>query len=436
MAIATQPRKSIFDLFVTAAIAALAMAIAVTLTIALPQAAQAQTFTVLHNFTGGEDGSSPGAGLTIDRNGNLYGTAGRGGSGQVGTVFKLTHVHSNWVFTTLYAFQQEHEDGNGPGYVIFGPDGSLYGTTGVGGLFACQDDHGCGTVFKLTPPASVSACKLAVCAWTETVLHRFSAHPDGAYPVDELVFDQTGTIYGVTYSGGNPLCEFFNGDDCGVVYTLTTSGVENVIYTFPGGSRGSYPSAGVTFDQAGNLFGTTSQGGGPSNFGTAFELTPSQGGWVENTIYPFQFGSGGQTPYAGLILDQSGNLYGATTTGGVNGGGTVFELAPSHGSWVFSVLYSFTGSGGGGPSANLVMGQDGSLYGATGGDGLYGVGAVFKLTHTSGGWTYTSLHDFTGGNDGAYPNGPLVFDSNGNVYGTTESGGPYGYDGVVWEITP
>lgn len=408
-----------------------ALTVALSLTIALALSSQAQTFTVIHNFTGGEDGSSPG-GLTIDRNGNLYGAAGSGGANFVGTVFKLTRVHSSWVFTTLYAFQQQNEDGNGPGAVIFGPDGSLYGTTYVGGLFSCQDDHGCGTVFKLTPPAS--ACKAAVCSWTETILHRFSAHPDGAYPVGNLVFDQAGNIYGVTNSGGNPLCEFFNGDDCGVVYTLTTSGTENVIYTFPGMAGGSYPQAGVTFDQAGNLFGTTSQGGGPPNFGTAFELTPSQGGWVENTIYTFQSGSGGQTPYAGLILDQSGNLYGATTTGGVNGGGTVFELAPSNGRWTFSVLYSFTGSGG--PFANLVMGRDGSLYGATGDDGLYGMGAVFKLTHTSGGWTYASLHDFTGGSDGAYPNGSLVFDSKGNLYGTTESGGPYGYDGVVFEITP
>jgi uncharacterized repeat protein (TIGR03803 family) len=411
----------------------IALGVALSLTLTLSLSSQAQTFSVIHNFTGGADGGNP-AGLTIDRNGSLYGAAAGGGASNAGTVFRLTRSRSGWLFTTLYAFQRGNGDGSGPdANMVVGPDGSLYGTTALGGILGCQDDHGCGTVFKLTPP--VSSCKTAICPWTETVLHRFTANPDGAYPVGDLVFDQAGNVYGVTNSGGNPLCEFFNGDDCGVVYTLTAGGVERVIYTFPGGSGGSYPEAGVTFDHSGNLFGTTSRGGGMSDLGTVFELTPEQDGWVENTIYTFQAGSGGQTPYAGLILDQLGNLYGATSTGGVNGGGTVFELTPSNGGWMFSLIYSLTGSGAGGPFANLVMDKNGNLYGITGGDGKYGMGSVFTLIPANGGWTYTSLHDFTGGSDGAYP-GSVILDANGNIYGTTSGGGPYGYYGVAFEITP
>jgi uncharacterized repeat protein (TIGR03803 family) len=134
-----------------------------------------------------------------------------------------------------------------------------------------------------------------------------------------------------------------------------------------------------------------------------------------------------------LISDNAGNLYGATTVGGSGGGGTVFELTPSNGQWTLSVLYSFTGSAG--PSNSLVLDMAGNLYGTTVEDGTYGAGTVFELTPSGGSWTYTDLHDFTGGSDGSDPFGGVTLDANGNIYGTTEAGGANG-DGIVFEITP
>ena len=151
---------------------------------------------------------------------------------------------------------------------------------------------------------------------------------------------------------------------------------------------------------------------------------------------------------AGLISDSSGNLYGATSYGGVNGGGTVFELTPSNGSWTLNTLYSFTkvnNSFRPGPVASLIMDAAGNLYGTTKADGAYGYGNVFKLMPSNGSWAYTSLYDFTGGSDGANPYSSLVLDAQGNLYGTTYTGGQSGEDcllnetytcGVVFEITP
>jgi uncharacterized repeat protein (TIGR03803 family) len=225
-----------------------------------------------------------------------------------------------------------------------------------------------------------------------------------------------------------------------VVFKLTRTGgswTESVLYAFTGGADGANPWAGVTLDRLGNLYGTTSAGGGSSNSGTVYELSPSGSGWTEKILHSFQRPVDGAVPYAGVILDRSGNLYGATQYGAPNNGGTAFELSPSGGSWNFSTLYSFTGTGGGlakGPTANLLLDSAGSLYGATAGDGAQSFGTVFKLTHGGGGWTYTSLHDFTSGSDGELPRSNLVFDGSGNLYGTAY-GGVDG-KGVVFEITP
>jgi uncharacterized repeat protein (TIGR03803 family) len=205
--------------------------------------------------------------------------------------------------------------------------------------------------------------------------------PDGS------LFDQAGNLYGTTAHGG--------ADGYGTVYQLTPSGsgwTESVLFSFDGNGAG--PTAGLVFDNVGNLYGTTwgSAGGG---YGTVYQLTPSGSGWTESVLFSFggpprqvptagrvfdnlgicEGGNDGCFPYAGLIFDPSGNLYGATTYGpGSGGGGTAFELTPSGGSWTFSVVYSFTGSGGGGPAGNLVMDGAGNLYGTTGGDGAYGYG--------------------------------------------------------------
>ena len=431
-----QHRNWIFGAIPSAATPALALAILLALTVVTPQSAQAQTYNVIYNFTGGADGASPLAGLTMDAAGALYGTASAGGSGQ-GTVFKLTHNSSTWVVRPLYSFTGGNDGSQPRARVIFGPDGALYGTTTAGAGLGCNGS-GCGVVFNLKPP---TACKTALCAWTQTVLYRFSGGRDGGDSNSEVIFDRTGNIYGTTVLGGQDC--FFRG--CGVVYKLTHSGsgwTESVLYIFGLGVNGAYPVGSLVFDSAGNLYGTTYgyTDGLYAPYGTIFELTPSGSGWMQKTLYTFQDGSDGGSPNAGLIIDNSAILYGATTTGGAAGGGTVFDLSPSGGNWSFTTLYGLTGSGPlTGPDANLTMDAAGNLYGTTFADGTHGHGSVFKLTRATG-WIYTSLHDFTGGSDGAYPNSNVTFDAGGSLYGTTTRGGTssncQGGCGVVFQITP
>jgi uncharacterized repeat protein (TIGR03803 family) len=398
----------------------LALAIVFGLAVVASQAAQAQTFNVLHTFTGGSDGGNPSAGVTI-KAGVLYGTTYEGGAGY-GAVYQMKHVGSGWTLNPLHNFAGS--DGAIPtAPVVFGPDGALYGTTEFGGA------NSKGNVFKLRP--SPTACKTALCPWSETVIYSFEGGTDGSQPIG-IVFGQAGNIYGTTSSGGT--------NANGTAYELTSSGggwTESVQHSF-----GSYYPDGLvpyrslmTFDNAGNLYGTTFLGGA-SNAGSVFQLTPSGSGWIETVIYNFQGNGDGRFPYSGLIIDQSGNLYGTTTDAGIHGGGTVFELSPSGGGWTYSVLYSLTGSLGEscGPAWALVMDADGNLYDMTQCDGANGLGNVFKLTNTGGSWTYTSLHDFSG-SDGSFPLSGVTFDPSGNLYGTTYYGGANNY-GVVWEITP
>jgi hypothetical protein len=405
-----------------AATAALAMATVFALTVVLAQSAQAQTFKVIHNFTGGLDGAVPEAGLTLDETGNLYGTAAAGGAGY-GTVFSLAHRGPGWILNPLYSFQGS-SDGDFPiARVIFGPDGSLYGTTMLGGVEGCDYGQGCGTVFNLRPQPT--ACKAALCPWIETVLYRFTQGDDGGDPFAEVVFDKAGNIYGTAYNGG------VGGN--GVVYELVFSDpgwTETVLYSFAGGSDGEGPEARLIFDINGNLFSTTIFGGSGNN-GTVFQMTPSGSGWTEQVLYRFQNGSDGRRPTAGLVFDALGNLYG-TAAGGAANGGTAFELTSSAGNWAYNLIYSFAGSSGPG---DLFMDAAGNLYGTTYGDGAYGWGSAFNLVPSNGGWMYTSLHDFTGGTDGGNPIGGLALDSRGNIYGTASAGGANGA-GVVWEITP
>jgi uncharacterized repeat protein (TIGR03803 family) len=424
-----QLRSLISGLSMGAATVALAIAIVFALSVSATQSAEAQTLTVLHAFTGGQDGANPLAGLTMDKAGNLDGTASQGGGSGNGVVFRLTHKGSGWVFSPLYSFQGGN-DGAAPGArVIIGPDGSLYGTTQNGG-----GTNPGGTVFKLTPYPT--ACKTALCGWQETQLYAFKGGSDGALPgPGDLVFDQAGNLYGTTKEGGASLCGFL----CGTVYKLMPSNdgwTKSILYNFMAGSDGEMPSAGVIFDQAGNLHGTTYEGG-VGKFGTVFQLTCGVGGCTNNVLHSFTNGGDGGSPVGGLILDQSGNLYGAGSDGGTGGDGTVFELSPSGDSWTFAVLYNFTSPLGGqcGPRAGLVMDAAGNLYGTTFCDGAYGYGNVFELSPSNGGWTYWDLYDFTGGNDGKNPISNVLLHSNGKLYGTTSVGGTQGF-GVVWELTP
>ncbi len=394
---------------------------------------QAQTFTVLHDFLGPE-GGFPEGGLALDRGGNLYGTTRDGGIG-AGNVYKLSNRHG-WVLTPLYNFQSGPDGVDPESGVVFGPDGSLYGTTWNGGNRGCT--LGCGTIFNVRPPNTAPSSALTL--WVETVLHRFQGPPDAQNPsYGALVFDQNGVGYGTTPFGGGPSgC----GAGCGTVYKMTGSGdqwTETLLYAFAGGSDGEQPYGGVIFDNAGNLYGTTYSGGQYGN-GTVFELTASNGGWTKTILYQFTGGQDGAQPAAALLRDSAGNLYGSTTTGGTLGaGGTVFEISPSGGGWTFSVIHGF--GGGVGPFAPLTQDTAGNLYGTTNNGGTHGFGVVFKLSPSGSGWTYTVLHDFTGGADGGLPMSPAVVAPDGVLYGTTYEGGNLtvcGHSGcgVVWQITP
>ncbi len=407
--------------------------------------AQAQTFKVLYSFTGGEDGGWPQAGPTMDAAGNIYGTTFSGGDfggdctrygfAGCGTVFMLSKQGVNWTFSSLYAFHggvAVTGDGSGPSApVTIGPDGTLYSSTEEGGKLNQ------GTVFSLRPPAFPSPGVFY--SWKEDVLYVFDGIAGGYSPrFGPIALDPSGAMYVTTYLGG--------AYNIGAVVELTPAGSgwkESVIHSFSG-RDGCYADTGVILDASGNLYGTTNSGGAYGN-GVVFQLVRSETGWIENVLYEFRGTDDGRNPAGTLTFDESGSLYGTTSTmGGPGNGGTVFKLTRSNGDWTFTVLHDFVyGSEGQYPSGGVVFDQKGNLYGMTGAGGAYWAGTVYKLTPSDGGWTYTSLHEFTGGSDGAIPSGKPILDESGNLYGMTEVGGivkpcPWagGGCGVVFEITP
>jgi uncharacterized repeat protein (TIGR03803 family) len=396
--------------------------------------AVAQTESVLHNFNPiGTSAAFPGSSLIFDAAGNLYGTSGSGsnttcGTDGCGTAFELSpKVGGGWGVKVLHSFDNNGKDGyqtSAP--LILDAAGNLYGTTVMGG------SHGGGTVFELLPKTGGG--------WTERVLHNFSSSntADGAFPYGGLILDAAGNLYGTTQGGGT-----YND---GTVFKLTPSGnswTETVLYSFNPNNRGPYfPYAGLIFDSAGDLYGTTVGGG--DGYGTVFELSSASGGaWTATVLHSFDpFGNDGSYPYGGLTLDAVGNLYGATLQGGNSGCngfgcGTVFELTPSAGgTWTEAVLHSFgTGTDGQAPSAvTLTMDSSGNLYGTTSLGGSYSYGTAFELAPAAGGgWTETVLHSFGLGKDGRNPAAGLVFDAAGNLYGTAEQGGA-GSGGAAFEI--
>lgn len=391
----------------------------------LTPVARAQTYSVLHNFTGQGDGSTPLAGVTIDARGNFYGTTSTSSQYGFGNVYRMVHSGSNWSFSVLYSFEGETLftlDGAQPySRVTIGPDGALYGTTHLGGNGqGCRELHGCGTVYNLRQ--SIDG------AWTEKMIFQFGYY-DGYGPLyGDVVFDQAGNLYGSTPYGGANLM--------GTVYRLIPDNgawVETVVHSFVG-PDGSTPLNGPTADSAGNLYGATS-GGGESGFGTVYRLRALSSSWAEGVLHSFQGGGDGVGPSSGIVLDQGGNLYGVTQAAGTGAGGTAFELTPmSGGGWGFSTLFGFLGATPAGSYRTLVSDSVGNLYGTTAGDGARQHGSIFKLTRSNGIWVYTSLHDFTGGADGGFPYGILSIDAAGNVYGTASAGGMHG-NGVLFEIT-
>jgi uncharacterized repeat protein (TIGR03803 family) len=255
------------------------------------------TETVLHAFTGGKDGAVPFASLIMDKKGNLYGTTVIGGGGTAcsegcGTVFKLSHTGTE---TVLYSFTGGSDGGYPFAGLIVDAAGNHYGTTEGGGTY------GSGTVFKLAPDG------------TETVLHAFN-RKNGREPFAGLINDAAGNLYGTTHKGG--------ANGYGTVFKFAPDGTYKVLHAFAGGSDGAHPRAALTQDTAGNLYGTTNSGGSRKK-GTIFRLAPDG---TETVLYSFTGRSASNYPAASLIKDAAGNLYGTTPNGGANGYGTVFKL--------------------------------------------------------------------------------------------------------------
>jgi len=402
-------------------------------------AAQAQTFQVIHNFAGGATGDAPNAGVIRDQAGNLYGTTGYGGNYTsacnyegtqtgCGVIYKLSPHGPGWVFNVLSSF--DGANGYFPWQLIsIARDGTLYGTTAYGGPVHCESFlPGCGTIFRLQPPASF--CRSVSCSWTLSEVHQFVGSPsDGGFPeIGSLTLDSSGNFYGTTEIGG--------AYDEGIVYELspTHNGwTMSVQFNFLG-TYGRNPQGGVVFDAAGNMYGVTSAGGA-SDDGAVYELTNIGSEWGEYLLHSFNHQTDGVTPTGNLVMDASGNLYG-TTTGDAVTEGNVWELSPANGSWNLSVLHSFPGASAG-PVGGLLMDSAGNLYGAS---RINGWGNVFKLSPDNGGWSYTSLHDFTGGVDGGFPASNLAIDSAGDLFGVAAAGGSSpncsGGCGVVFEVTP
>jgi uncharacterized repeat protein (TIGR03803 family) len=376
------------------------------------QSQQAKNYHIMYTFTGGADGENSQGGVTRGSAGTLYGTTVGGGAYGYGTVFK---VNSNGE-TVLHSFNGA--DGQWPfAPLIRDAAGNFYGTTYQYGAY------GYGTVFKIDATGIL------------TTLYSFMGTPDGEYPQAGLMVDAEGNLYGTTV-----------GDDyrSGTVFKLDRAGTETVLHTFAlDGVDGTTPYGGLTRDAAGNLYGTTYYGGDLAclfvGCGVVFELDTAG---VETILHTFTGGADGARPMATLIRDAAGNLYGTTYMGGDTaacggyGCGVIFKLDPVG---TETVLYTFTGGVDGGlPQAGLTSDAAGNLYGTTSFGGIIGpvcsdgCGVVFKLDRSG---TFTVLHHFHGGVDGAYPAPTLIWGSAGTLLGTTMSGGAYG-DGTVFAIKP
>lgn len=388
---------------------------------------------VLHSFTGGSDGSSPSSALVADSSGNLYGTTGDGGSNNscfgnlgCGVVFELSppkQLGGAWKETILYRFSGGSDGGEPMAGLTFDQSGNLYGTTSKGGNLNnpyCTNNNvniGCGVVFELSPQEGGG--------WTETIIYTFAGGADGADPVANLVFDTLGNLYGTArLGGGSENCITGPLLGCGTVFELSPSGssawTEVTLYQFQGTFDGAFPTAGLTFDQSGNLYGTTT-------LGSPFELTPAGQGqeWSISILYPI-------SAHSGLIFDGLGNLYGAAS----DGNGSVFELSPlGDGTWTESTLYSFTGQTSD-PLAAPVFDNQGNLYGTL--SGKY-CGAVYRLDNNNNVWTEAQLNFFKEITNPCIPESSLIFGKWGGVYGTSLKGGtckgPYAC-GTVFGILP
>jgi uncharacterized repeat protein (TIGR03803 family) len=426
--------------------------------------------TTLYTFSAGAVSNSAIAGLVVDSNGNVFGTLSETAAATQGLLFELTASSGGWQATTLYNFV-----GGASGSVPVGPlflaNGNVFGTTSSGGDTTCDGHAGCGVVYELVKGTGGQ--------WTQNVINTF--HGDIESPSSPSLggFDSSGNLYGLSLTGGAGGCS-----QCGSVFQLTPSGSGawketflwnftypgiyypnsvavtpagqvfgttttpagfyytqgslfeltprspgswgmNLVYVFPF-TDGQWPSPGLVADAAGNLYGTT-QDGGTSNLGMVFELSSTAAGWKESTLYNFNSAAGGTYASAGaspLTADGKGNLFGTTELGGVSSLGSVYELSPkAGGGWQEQDLYSFSENAE--PVGGLVFDSAGHMYGVNNIGGPNGVGSVFEMTQNADGtWRESEIYSFAGyPNDGANPYAGLTVDSDGNLYGTTELGG-------------
>ncbi|MFY9631958.1 MAG: choice-of-anchor tandem repeat GloVer-containing protein [Candidatus Cybelea sp.] len=394
----------------------------------LPAASVRPLSDVLYSFGGSPDGANPDAGLVAGKKGEYYGTSAGGGSpnceGGCGTVYEITAAGKERV---LYSFQGASDGANPYATLIMDKEGALYGGTESGG------NADCGTVFKLTPGKQ---------GWTESVLYVFQGGSDGLLPAGGLVMTKSGALLGTTEGGGS--------DDGGVVFELTPSGStysEKIVHSFTGPPDGLTPLDALVSDSSGNLYGTTQEGGDTTfrrhvsrnGWGAVFKLTPSGSTYTESVIYRFKGASDGEYPASGLLPGANGTLFGLTEAGGRKFG-TVFELVPKGSSYHHSVLYSFQGHTDGAypeDTPGLVADWSGNLYGTTAFGGTScDCGTVFKLAPSGSRYTESVLHAFQGGTgDGLQPRGGVVIDSKGNLLGPTNQGG-LSFFGTIFSVAP
>ena len=323
--------------------------------------------TVLYSFTGGADGGEPYKGVTIDRDGNLYGTAVTGGSGSCeggcGVIYKLTNIKGTWTQKVIHAFTGG-DDGSGPGSrVTVDRAGRIYGMTPTGGA------NGLGTIYKIGPLSSGAS--------TFKVIHAFTGGADGSSGSAGRMVLRDGHLYGAATTGGS------NGS--GVVFELTPRALGGwdfrTIYTFQGQPDGIFPYGALLFDGSGNIYGTTYYGGA-NGIGAVYKLSPQPvGEWTEEVIYSFQQGTDGNSPISNLVFDKAGNLYGTTSEGGL-GRGVIFKLSPvGAGKWTETVVHAFEGPPDGGFAYNgMVVDAFGNFYGATVHGGENDDGSVYNFT--------------------------------------------------------
>ncbi len=385
-------------------------------------------YTIVRTFNASAGGVLPAGALLMDSAGNLYGADTQGGSTNGGTIFELIpNGQGGFTYKDLYECNNAFDCTLPVGSLVMDAAGNLYGSS----LF--------GHVFEISKTSSGT--------WTASVIHDFG---DQVAPPSSLVLDAAGNLYGINPTGGTNNLGYvfelspsqsgwslthlhdFRGDDG----AATTGNTENQV-------------GGLIVDSTGNLYGATVAGGASKNCsggcGVVFELTNNSGAWTETVLHSFS-GKDGANPIAPLMMDASGDLYGTASNGGAKGFGSVFKASRASGAWQTRVLHSFTGAhlDGEFPDSALVMDPSGNIYGTTeaGGGDLKscqvwndnGCGMVFELSPNGAQWRESILKAFSGGTDGAFPQG-VVLDGNGNLFGVAQAGGRL-FEGLVFEISP